>query len=64
MGSAVSDDTKHVGRGRNALEILGIYIDNGYIVAFLIKLLCKRLSDLAAAYDDYIHKIFLSVSEL
>ena len=24
----------------------------------------ERLSDLAAAYDDYIHKIFLSVSEL
>ena len=61
MRSTVAENAKHVCGCGNVLKTLGINVDNRYIVAFLIKLLCKCLSDFTTANDNYIHKLFLSV---
>ena len=59
MGRAVSYNAHYVAAAGYVVHLFGYLVYYRYIVSFVIELLYKRLSYLAAAYDDYVHCVLL-----
>ncbi len=59
VGRAVSYNAHYVAAAGYVVHLFGYLVYYRYIVSFVIELLYKRLSDLAAAYDDYVHCVLL-----
>ena len=63
-GCAVTDDAHDVIFVCDSLNLCSVLVDDGYVVARPVQLLCKGFTNLATAYDNYIHSEYLRLKSI